>query len=95
MVCPDGFDNGSSVIAVIRVGAVKAGKMVNGAEVRGRVLSSHFSGEHEHLQVGITGHDKPISLRTPAGTLSNEQLKGGQDVGLSFEKQGAFVFSAG
>lgn len=94
-VACEGFDNGAAVIAVVRVGALKAGKTINGSEARGRVLSSHFSGEHEHLHVGITGYDKPVSVRTVAGMLTQEQLSGAQDVGLSFEKQGAFVFSAG
>ena len=79
----------------MRVGAMKVDTAVNGSQARGRVLSSQFSGEHEHLQVGIAGYDKPITLLTEAGTLSQEQLKGVKDVGLSFEKQGAFVFSAG
>ena len=94
-VACNGFDNGALVLAAVRVGALKVRKAVDGAHAQGRVLSSHFSGEHEHLQVGITGYDKPISVRTAADSLSEEQLKGSLDVGLTFEKQGAFVFSAG
>ncbi|MEP0945226.1 MAG: ABC transporter ATP-binding protein [Rhizobiaceae bacterium] len=90
----NGFANGASVLAVVRVGAVQVGKSVPGAVI-GRVLSAHFSGEHDHLQVGISGYDTPVNVRLPVGILTDGQLNGSDEVTLSVEKQGAFVFSAG
>jgi iron(III) transport system ATP-binding protein len=94
LVC-EGFDTGASVLAVIRVGAVQVSKTPSGSDVAGRVLAAHFSGDFDHLRVGIAGYDTPINARVPVGTLSDGQLSGSEDVNLTFEKQGAFVFSAG
>ena len=89
------IEAGTPVLAAVRVGAVQVGKAGDDSKVVGRVLSAHFSGEYDHLQVGIIGYDTPVNARVPVGVLTNGQLKGAEDVVLSIEKQGTFVFSAG
>jgi len=93
------FNDGDRVVIAIRVGAVDITRAKQGSNssdgILGRILSVNFSGDHHHLQVGISGFDTPIRARVPAGSLSIRQLDGGDDVVLKPKKHGTFVFSAG
>ncbi|MEP1262925.1 MAG: ABC transporter ATP-binding protein [Rhizobiaceae bacterium] len=98
-VVADGFSPGDKVVAAIRVGAVDVtpvqSKKPTTNAVLGRVLSVNFSGDHHHLQVGISGSDTPVRARISAGSLSGTVLDGGEDVLLTPKNYGTFVFSAG
>ena len=98
-VLAEEFSTGDRVAVAIRIGAVEVTRVErpNGSKpgVPGRVLSVNFSGDHHHLQVGISGFDTPLRVRVPAGSLSSQQLDGGDDVLLTPKNNGTFVFSAG
>jgi iron(III) transport system ATP-binding protein len=90
------INDGEPVVVAVRVGAIAIGEPeIASAKTIGRILSVHFSGDHDHLQIGISGADEPIRARVPAGTLSVQQLAGGGDVSLAPEPRGTFVFSPG
>ncbi len=90
------FSNGDDVVAAIRVGAIEIAKSSGeGSGVPGRILSMNFSGDHNHLNVGISGYDTPIRTRVAVGSEVIHHLQVGDDVVLTPKKHGAFVFSAG
>ena len=99
MIRAEGFSAGELIVAAIRVGAVDVARAdsrnADEGGVHGRVLSAKFSGDHLHLQVGISAYDTPVNARVSAGSLSAQQLDGGDDVLLTPKKHGTFVFSAG
>ena len=92
MAC-DTQPDGARVVVAMRTGAISASGAGAGGS-SGRVLSSHFSGEHDHLRVDISGHETPIRVRAAVGNPSESRFTPGDDVRLSVEKSGTFVFSA-
>ena len=92
-VAINGVASGSKVMAAVRVNAIGV-KTVNGdgPEARGRVLSSHFSGDHDYLRIGIAGVEQPVRARVRAGELSAGELEGKRDVLLVPAIDGCFAF---
>lgn len=89
------IEQGAHVAAAIRVGAFDIERHKKSSDgVRGRVLSAQFSGDHEHLRVGVTTCDQPIYARVEAGSLDEDVLSGKVDVVLKPRAEGSFVFPA-
>lgn len=95
-VAATGLDETAQVYGAIRVGAVKVNTPTSENEgTIGRVLAVHFSGDQEHLVIGISGTDQQVHARVHSGHLSSQELEGAVDVILSMDSRGTFAFSAG
>ncbi|MGI9366676.1 MAG: ABC transporter ATP-binding protein [Rhizobiaceae bacterium] len=95
-VAATGLDETAQVYGAIRVGAVKVNTPSSENEgTIGRVLAVHFSGDQEHLVIGISGTDQQVHARVHSGHLSSQELEGAVDVILSMDSRGTFAFSAG
>ncbi len=92
----NGQSDGAPAIAAFRVGAITVSDVATSKSgCLGRVLSTHFTGDHEHLRVGLSGSSSQIRVRIPAGSLTAAQLAGSDEVTLTPQIQGSFAFPAG
>ncbi len=89
----NGANEGQRATAAFRVNSIQvqsAGKSQKGT--LGRVLSADFSGDHDHLRIGLNGSDQAIRATIRAGSLGSAALNGSADVVLSPTLEGSFVF---
>jgi len=87
------IEPGTNVTAAVRVGALDVSKATKSSKgLRGRVLSAQFSGDHEHLQIGVTTCEQPIYARIEAGSLNEPALAGKAEVVIKPRSEGSFVF---
>ena len=94
-IASKGIAKGTTVAAAIRVGAFDILSSKTSKEgVLGRVLSAQFSGDHEHLRIGVTTCEQPIYTRVEAGSLDEDVLAGKADVVVKPRGEGSFVFPA-
>lgn len=87
--------DGTASTSAIRVSSIEvrdAAKTIRG--VLGRVLSTQFTGDHDHLRIGISGADQAIRARVKAGSLSSQVLSGSVEVRITPAKEGSFTFPA-
>ncbi len=87
--------DGAPAIGAVRVGSIKVSandRKTAGTGVVGRIIDVQFSGHHEHLLIGVTGHDAPLRARIAAGSVVQKALTGGGEVLLQPVRQGSFVF---
>ncbi|MDD9910626.1 MAG: ABC transporter ATP-binding protein [Ahrensia sp.] len=91
----NGVSSGAPAVAAIRVNAISiSAELDKQARATGRVLSARFAGDHDILQIGVHGHEMPIRVRIPAGSLGSEALNGQCDVFLNPKLNGSFAFAA-
>ena len=89
----NGAKEGQRATAAIRVNSIGVQSAENLQKgTAGRVLSADFSGEHDHLHIGINGSDHAVRARIKAGSLTSAALNGSADVVLSPTLEGSFVF---
>ncbi len=94
----NGVRDGDPAVAAIRINAISVEEGAVPQESRraeGRVVSTHFTGDHDHLRVGVSGSDQALRVRVPAGTLSAAALEGRVSLTLTPMLEGCFVFPAG
>ena len=88
--------DGDAAITAFRVGSLSVSTAKGDPTATlGRVLSSHFIGDFEHLRIGLNGSDHLVRVRVPAGQLSQSVLNGTEEVALTASIEGSFAFLAG
>ena len=92
----NGVSDGSAAVVAIRVGSIdiQSGRLAKKGAV-GRVLSVHFTGDHEYVRVGLSSSNSTVRVRIAAGSLPAEALNGSADVCLLPRLEGTFAFPAG
>jgi iron(III) transport system ATP-binding protein len=84
---PD-FVDGASVVVAVRPQGLSL--RPPGCSLPGRLLSSHFLGEVESIEVAVAGLDKPLQGRIRGGYQAGE----GDDVGVEIDATEVLVFAA-
>ena len=94
---PDIAENQNCIVAV-RTGALCIAQSGSSDVITGRIIDARFSGDFFHLRVGVAGVENPLRVRIVAGYgengLSASQLEGNDQVNLTIESSGVFVFPA-
>lgn len=88
----NGVSDGSAANGVFRVNALDVQETDKGFAT-GRVLSSRFTGDNDHLVIGISGCEQPVRARIKAGLLSSKALAGQTPVSVEPEIAGSFAFT--
>lgn len=81
-----GLDDGDDAVVVIRLEGLDVSDSVG--EIPARVVSRHFLGVVELLELAVAGAERPVRARVRCGALSS----GGRDVFLSPRKSDVLVF---
>ncbi len=89
----NGAQQGQAATAAIRVNSIDVSCATKNAKgVRGRVISTHFTGDHEYLRIGLSGSDQAVRARVQSGGLASDVLAGATDVILTPTLEGSFAF---
>ncbi len=93
----NGARNGDAATAAFRVGSIQvSANTPSNKGATGRIISSRFIGDFDHLRIGLTGGDGiVVRARVPVGQLSADLLEGREDVSLNASLEGSFAFLAG
>ena len=92
--------DGEAATAAVRVSSIEVTKApkekASTVSATGRIISSRFTGDFDHLRIGLSGGDDTVvRVRVPAGQLSGELLEGRSEVNLTPSIEGSFAFLAG
>lgn len=93
---PD-LKSGEKAVAAVRTGAIAVSETSDGLPqqaCKGRIISTSFTGDFDHLRIGVGGAEEPIRARVSAGSLSEDALAGRKEVWLVTEPNGCFGFKA-
>ena len=84
------FSHGDPVSVCVRLSDVLVEPQASAAAVPGRIISRHFMGVVELLEISVEGNDDPVRSRIRAGSLPPDT----RDVWLQIKPDTAMIFPA-